>query len=113
MFRKLIDSDYFLPVLFLAFLLIAGTSQWNRPYDEIGDEALIGLQTIRAGHLAEGVGPYSRAGFHHPGPINFYLYAAAETVFPFIKAPGQRFCSVSYQYSTAALVFQPSETSAS
>jgi hypothetical protein len=105
MFRKLIDSDYFLPVLFLAFLLIAGTSQWNRPYDEIGDEALIGLQTIRAGHLAEGVGPYSRVGFHHPGPINFYLYAAAETVFPFIKAPGQRYRFAQFLINTALLLW--------
>lgn len=86
-----IRSDYFLPVLFLFYLFLAGTGLWNRPFDAVGDEALIGLQTVRASQFAEGVGPYSRVGFHHPGPVSFYLYAAAETIFPFIQAPGQRY----------------------
>lgn len=100
-----IRSDYFLPVLFLVFLFLAGTALWNRPFDEVGDEALIGLQTVRAGQFAEGVGPYSRVGFHHPGPVSFYLYAAAETVFPFIQAPGQRYRFAQFLLNAALLLW--------
>lgn len=89
--RLLFDSDFFLPSLFFIGLAISGVSLWNAPLDEMGDEALIGLQTIRASHFQEGVGPYSRAGFRHPGPISFYLYAAADTAFVFIKSPDQRY----------------------
>jgi len=101
----LIRSDYFLPVLFLFFLFVAGSSLWNRPFDEVGDEALIGLQTVRAGQFAEGVGPYSRVGFHHPGPVSFYLYAAAETIFPFIQAPGQRYRFTQFMLNAAMLLW--------
>lgn len=89
--RLLFDSDFFLPCLFFVGLAISGVSLWNAPLDEMGDEALIGLQTIRAAHFQEGVGPYSRVGFRHPGPISFYLYAAADTAFAFIKSPDQRY----------------------
>ncbi len=89
--RGFVRSDYFLPALFLFLLFVASTSLWKGPYDEVGDQALIGLQTVRAGQFAEGVGPYSRVGFHHPGPITFYIYAAAEVILPFIEAPGQRY----------------------
>lgn len=107
-FGKLPDifrSDYFLPVLFLFFLFVAGTSLWNQPFDEVGDEALIGLQTVRAGQFAEGVGPYSRGGFHHPGPVSFYIYAAAERLFPFILAPGQRYRFVQFLLNAALLTW--------
>lgn len=107
-FGKLPDlfrSDYFLPVLFLFFLFVAGTSLWNRPFDEVGDEALIGLQTVRAGQFAEGVGPYSRVGFHHPGPVSFYFYAAADRLFPFIQAPGQRYRFVQFLLNAALLLW--------
>src|SRR5690348_18094210 len=40
-----------------------------------GDQALLELGTRRAIHLDQLVGPYSRSGFHHPGPAVFYLLA--------------------------------------
>ena len=44
-----------------------------------GDQALMDLAARRAAHLDQLVGPYSRAGFHHPGPAVFYLLA------PFVR----------------------------
>jgi hypothetical protein len=40
-----------------------------------GDEALLELGARRAAHLDQLVGPYSRVGFHEPGPVLFYLLA--------------------------------------
>lgn len=47
-----------------------------------GDQALMDLAARRAAHLDQLVGPYSRAGFHHPGPAVFYLLA------PFVRLLG-------------------------
>ncbi|HEY2429607.1 MAG TPA: hypothetical protein VGI06_11805, partial [Acidimicrobiales bacterium] len=47
-----------------------------------GDQALLELGARRAAHLDQLVGPYSRTGFHHPGPIVFYLLA------PFVRILG-------------------------
>ncbi len=44
-----------------------------------GDQALLDLGTRRAIQLDQLVGPYSRAGFHEPGPAVFYLLA------PFVR----------------------------
>ena len=44
-----------------------------------GDQALLELGARRAIHLDQLVGPYSRAGFHQPGPAVFYLLA------PFVR----------------------------
>ncbi len=44
-----------------------------------GDEALLELGARRATHLDQLVGPYSRVGFHQPGPAIFYLLA------PFVR----------------------------
>ncbi len=40
-----------------------------------GDSALIELSSRRAADFTQLVGPYSREGFHHPGPALFYLLA--------------------------------------
>ena len=40
-----------------------------------GDQALLDLGARRAVQLDQLVGPYSREGFHHPGPAVFYLLA--------------------------------------
>jgi hypothetical protein len=40
-----------------------------------GDEALLELGARRAAHLDQLLGPYSRVGFHEPGPVVFYLLA--------------------------------------
>jgi len=44
-----------------------------------GDQALLELGARRAIHFDQLVGPYSREGFHHPGPVLFYLLA------PFVR----------------------------
>jgi hypothetical protein len=48
---------------------------------ETGDLAANSIQIIRATHLLEIYGNYSRFEFHHPGPAFFYVYGAGETVF--------------------------------
>ena len=44
-----------------------------------GDQALLELGARRAAHFDQLVGPYSRNGFHHPGPAVLYLLA------PFVR----------------------------
>ncbi len=44
-----------------------------------GDQALLELGARRAARLDQLVGPYSREGFHHPGPAVLYLLA------PFVR----------------------------
>ncbi len=43
-----------------------------------GDQALIGLDVHDAARLEQLVGPYSRYGWAHPGPIWFYLLAPVQ-----------------------------------
>jgi hypothetical protein len=43
------------------------------PGNLLGDNALIGLATNGAAHLQQALGPYDRFGWHHPGPVYFYL----------------------------------------
>jgi hypothetical protein len=43
-----------------------------------GDQALIGLDVHDAARLQQLVGPYSRYGWAHPGPIWFYLLAPVQ-----------------------------------
>lgn len=40
-----------------------------------GDQALLALGARKAGQFHELLGPYSRMGFHHPGPALLYLLA--------------------------------------
>lgn len=46
-----------------------------------GDQALIGLDALDARQLEQGVGPYSRMGWAHPGPAWLYLLAPLWWVF--------------------------------
>lgn len=46
-----------------------------------GDHALIDLATRQAAEGRRLLGPYSRLGFHHPGPALFYLYAPFHALF--------------------------------
>jgi hypothetical protein len=64
-----------------AFLLAeAGRILAERPHVVMyGDQALLELGARRSIHLDQLVGPYSRSGFHHPGPAVFYLLA------PFVR----------------------------
>ena len=51
-------------------LLLSG-----RSIDLAGDQALIGLDTGDAAEFSQLLGPYSRYGWTHPGPLWFYLLA--------------------------------------
>lgn len=48
---------------------------------EAGDFAANALQIRNAKYFHELYGNYSRWGFHHPGPVFFYAYAAGEWLF--------------------------------
>ncbi|GIX40668.1 MAG: hypothetical protein KatS3mg129_0401 [Leptospiraceae bacterium] len=50
-------------------------------YFDFGDIALISLKVEFAKEFKELLGPYSRMGFFHPGPIVFYLYAIMHKIF--------------------------------
>ena len=66
-----------------------------------GDQALLELGARRAAHLDQLVGPYSRDGFHQPGPVVFYLLA------PFVRIlhqPGPACTSERSAISGAALI---------
>src|SRR5712692_3882804 len=55
-----------------ATLALAGYARQAAPYAPVGDIALIESYTIDASGGDLLVGPYSRFGWHHPGPIYFY-----------------------------------------
>src|SRR5919201_1559382 len=61
----------------LAILTIAIAALGHRapPFREISDGAVLEIYTLEAleGRLL--VGPYSRFGWHHPGPLFFYFEA--------------------------------------
>ena len=58
----------------VAFGALAGTGPW-------GDQAAIQLATDRAARFTQLVGPYSRFGWSHPGPLWFYLLAGPYRLF--------------------------------
>ncbi len=55
------------------FAFEAGRMATAGPVNLFGDNALIGLATNGAAHLQQALGPYDRFGWHHPGPVYFYL----------------------------------------
>ena len=54
-----------------------------------GDGAVIELYTLHATGFRQLLGPYSRFGFHHPGPAMFYVLA------PFYAVSGHATASLS------------------
>jgi hypothetical protein len=52
----------------------------HRAFYPSGDAAVNSLLVIRAEHLQQLAGNYSRVGFHHPGPAFFYVLGAGELV---------------------------------
>ena len=81
----LLAASALLPVAGLGIRLIAsGLPQF--PVD--GDHALIEIATRQAAAGGRLLGPYSRFGFHHPGPALFYLFA------PFFAASGGSYLAV-------------------
>ncbi len=71
----------------LVFLVKIGWPAWD-PFHVEGDMALIELATRHASEGRQLLGPYSRFGFHHPGPAMFYLLA------PLYAASGGLFVSL-------------------
>ena len=66
-----------LPAVIGAIRLVIAARQ---PFDFYGDEAILESAVRHVGEQL--VGPYSRFGFHQPGPAYFYLQA------PFYRLPG-------------------------
>ncbi len=70
-------------LLAVAVLVVATSLDlWTSPYLwEEGDLAANALQVERAREGRELLGPYSRHGFNHPGPVSFYIQAWTEPLF--------------------------------
>lgn len=71
-----------LPACLLGITVARGHAVFASVHDKVCDYGADGLQIIRASHLHECLGPYSRFRFHHPGPISFYYFAAMERLVP-------------------------------
>jgi len=70
-------------VLLATIMLVDGDVLFSdRHQVHEGDIALNSLLIRDAADLELGFGPYSRHGFHHPGPITFYLLAAGSRLLP-------------------------------
>ncbi len=74
-------------ILFTLTFLIVNWHQINVLFYEDGDTAANALQIMRAVHLKEYLGCYSRFLFNHPGPAFYYYYAFTEPLFFFMKSP--------------------------
>jgi hypothetical protein len=61
-------------VLIAAASLVAVARQ-AQPVSSVSDTAVIESYTLYASRARLLVGPYSRYGWHHPGPLYFYLLA--------------------------------------
>ncbi|MGI8751667.1 MAG: hypothetical protein ACR2MN_05040 [Acidimicrobiales bacterium] len=66
--------------------LVRLVGQRNGANSPAGDQALMELGARRALHFAQLLGPYSRYGWHHPGPVLFYVLALP--VWLFGSGPG-------------------------
>jgi len=68
--RTAVGSLLALVVAGLVLIARSGHETWP-----IGDGALIELNVVHALHGSQLLGPYSQYGWHHPGPLMFYLIA--------------------------------------
>lgn len=69
-------KHYFLALLFFISLLVLFFSvvkDGTRDFFLMGDEAALELRVVNAGKNIQFLGPYSRFGWNHPGPLYFYL----------------------------------------
>src|SRR6266851_7565064 len=62
-------------VLFVWALRLCSIARHAAPTWPTSDGAMIELYTVHASHAAQFLGPYSQYGWHHPGPMLFYLLA--------------------------------------
>jgi hypothetical protein len=70
------NDYYFLALLlfislFVLFFSIAG--EGSRDFFLLGDDATLETRVINAGREVQYLGPYSRFGWNHPGPLYFYI----------------------------------------
>jgi hypothetical protein len=63
---------------------IVAASRRTSPMFPVSDEAMTEIYTLQATHGQQLTGPYSRFGWHHPGPVYFYFLV------PFYEAAGRR-----------------------
>lgn len=75
-----------LPTLFFTTYTFRNWDNFQKPCIENRDDAIIGLQILRAKACQQYVGPYSRCRFNHPGPISFYYFALSEKLMPFMAS---------------------------
>lgn len=76
LWRNLVALGVVIVVLSPPLFLLVRTISAPLPDFPIADDpALIELYTLRASQGTQLQGPYSRFGFHHPGPALFYLLA--------------------------------------
>jgi hypothetical protein len=91
-------------VFLAASVVVFNLSVWLSPHLlEQGDLAANALQIERAREFRELLGPYSQHGFHHLGPISFYYYGAAQSVFAFLPAMLARHMLAQYLLNLACL----------
>ena len=63
-------------LLVLVVVVALGTyARLGQPFVQVGDHAVLESHTIHATHGRAFLGPYSRFGWSHPGPLYFYLLA--------------------------------------
>ncbi len=76
-------SSAALLTLVIVLLLVGNSADFffRQSYYETWDSAANSLSVNRAKHFAQLYGPYSRWGFHHPGPAAFYVQAFGEWLF--------------------------------
>jgi hypothetical protein len=71
-----------LAVVVVVPYLVALVVLWSRPWWHLGgDEALVGLRSWDVGGETPWLGPYSRYGWNHPGPLLFWILAAPVHLF--------------------------------
>ncbi|HZJ27317.1 MAG TPA: hypothetical protein VFF40_09975 [Acidimicrobiia bacterium] len=66
-----------MPLVVLAVVSIVQSSE----YHLTSDQAILGIHTNDVGRRAVLFGPYSRLGWHHPGPALFYVLALPYRLF--------------------------------
>ncbi|MCP5054320.1 MAG: hypothetical protein GY940_44540 [bacterium] len=89
---KFKDRDYLLAVIlpivaFGVIFLLVHRDHFSGRLMELSDQASYAIQIIEAQNFDVLVGPYSRFGFNHPGPILFYYHALMEPLIWFIRTP--------------------------
>ena len=74
--RRSVAERASLALAFAIPLLMLGLGLWTGAFDHPQkDTALAELYTRHAARGDLLLGPYSRFGWHHPGPLLYYLYA--------------------------------------